>query len=105
MLQPATDALESCTTQTKLPMRSDGKLDFDTNSLFCQILDVDAPFLAFPAIEWSDTLDMEPPRKTKPLKKKVSKKSKLRSKHCMLRSKSLHQGLSCLAHTGPVHYL
>lgn len=104
MLRPATEALDRC-TQAKLPMRSDGKLDFDTNSLFRQIMAVDAPLLAFPVIEWSDTTDTEAPRKMKPLKKKVSKKSKLPSKHCMLRSKSLHQGLCSLFHEEcPVHY-
>ena len=104
MLCPATEAVDR-SKKTKLPMRSDIKIDFDTRSLFRQILAVEAPFLAsFPVIEWSESLDSEPPSMIKLTKRKVSKKSKhRRSKHCMMRSKSLHQGLSCLADAPPIH--
>ena len=108
MFCPATEAL-SRHQQTKIPMHSERRVDFDTTSLFRQIIAVDLN--SFPTIEWSEAPDPEPLRKVKrskkkkkKKKKKISKKAKSRSKHCLVRSKSQYEGLACLGGACSIHY-
>ena len=103
MFFPATDALQRQNQENSWSdssVSSQSEFEFDTNALFEQLESVEAPFaLPFPTIAWPEFSDSEDsdvstskPKKTK----KSSHKSRRRSKHRMVRSKSHHNDLASL---------
>lgn len=107
VLFPATEALERFQRRGSTDTSSGSETDIDMDSLFYQILAVDAGSLhtPFPIIEWCDSSSevvdegiaeviLSHKRKTAKAHKKSSQLSK---KHRMVRSKSQFSGLSCLA--------
>ena len=97
MLLPATESLERF--QKEVPQsKLDVEIVFDSTSMFLQVVTLDSENLddCFPTIAWSEPSDSDTEVPVELPKKKSFKKLKRRSKHRMVRSKSLQFGLSRL---------